>query len=96
MQYSANSPKKSQFQSLNKYIFIGLFISFTATLFISTWKVQQTCHPLVGKFTCLPEKHSIIDKSWNATRKTASKVKNTADEVINKYIPLLPKSFLNH
>lgn len=96
MQYSEKSLTIFERVNFFQYIVAISFIGFTIFLFLSTWKIQASCHPLVGKSPCISEQHSLVERSWNKTKDTVVKVKNTTSHVVDRSFHLLPTNFLNH
>ena len=96
MQTSINNRKLFNFQTVIKYIFLSIFFVFTVILFSASWKVQQSCNPIVGKSSCIPKHRSIIDKSWNGTKEKALQLKNTTNHAIFQQVKRLPKSIFTH
>lgn len=84
MNSSTNSDIQSDNKSYLRILLSTLFLVFTIILFTMTWKIQNSCEPLVGQSLCVSEHSSLIRNSWNFT-------KHKSNQLLQRSWELMPK-----
>ena len=94
MQSSTGSGIQSDNRSYLRIFFYTLFLVFTIILFTMTWKIQNSCQPLVGKSLCVSESSSIIKRSSSIVIKGWDFTKHKSHQLFQKSWDILPDKLI--